>query len=88
MNLPYIIIDNVSKDLLLCGRYVKDKTQARSSSTSEVNDILQNKTNMSRDMKGKLYSFYSDFVSSNRNIDKLDFIKIKTFVLQRTLSRK
>lgn len=35
---------------------------------------------MSRDMKGKLYSFYSDFVSSNKNIDNPKVMNVNRMI--------
>lgn len=56
---------------MLYGRYVQDNNVSKYvSNTSRVNGILQNKNNMSRDIKGKLYSFYTDIVSSNKLEDK------------------
>ena len=77
----YIYIDNVSKDLLLYGRYVQDNNISKYNATSSrVNGILQNKNNMSRDIKGKLYSFYTDIVSANKPEDKHKNISINRMV--------
>lgn len=62
---------------MLYGRYVQDNNVSKYvSNTSRVNGILQNKNNMSRDIKGKLYSFYTDIVSANKLEDKHKNINI------------
>ena len=66
---------------MLYGRYVQDNNVSKYvSNTSRVNGILQNKNNMSRDIKGKLYSFYTDIVSANKLEDKHKNMSINRMV--------